>query len=369
MCMKRVLYIGGFQLPDKNAAAFRVLSNAKALRVIGFKVVFLNALIESETSEPHKTEYEGFKCLEYKRESQKEYLLKCDRIISVIKKLQIDIIIAYNYPAVALERLRKYCQKNSIKCYADATEWYIPKGNIIFRIIKGLDSEFRMRYVHPKMDGIIAISDYLYQYYKGKVNTIKVPPLVDINEKKWNIDVKKNEKGIKLIYAGSPSAQKERLDIIVNEIESYKGGVDFRLDVIGITEKQFNEIYKCKYNGEKVTFWGNMSNLEVIKMIKRANWSIIIRDNNKVVQAGFPTKISESISCGTPVIANRFSDIYDYLGNDNSIMVENVTNLCDVLKTCNKTKIAIDNTLFDYRKYLDVFDLFMNKAYTRKEKK
>ena len=39
-----ILYIGGFQLPDKNAAALRVMSNAKAFRELGYTVVFINLL-------------------------------------------------------------------------------------------------------------------------------------------------------------------------------------------------------------------------------------------------------------------------------------------------------------------------------------
>ena len=33
---KSILYLGGFELPDKNAAAQRVMANAKLLREMGF---------------------------------------------------------------------------------------------------------------------------------------------------------------------------------------------------------------------------------------------------------------------------------------------------------------------------------------------
>lgn len=36
-----ILYIGGFELPDKNAAAQRVVANAKALRDLNYNVVFI----------------------------------------------------------------------------------------------------------------------------------------------------------------------------------------------------------------------------------------------------------------------------------------------------------------------------------------
>ena len=35
-----IIYIGGFELPDKNAAAHRVLNNAKIIRELGYEVFF-----------------------------------------------------------------------------------------------------------------------------------------------------------------------------------------------------------------------------------------------------------------------------------------------------------------------------------------
>ena len=48
--------------------ALRVISNAKALRDIGYKVVFVNALSDYE-GQPRKVYYEGFLTYEYRRES------------------------------------------------------------------------------------------------------------------------------------------------------------------------------------------------------------------------------------------------------------------------------------------------------------
>ena len=39
--MKKVLYLGAFELPDKNAAAQRVISNGKLLREMGFEVTYV----------------------------------------------------------------------------------------------------------------------------------------------------------------------------------------------------------------------------------------------------------------------------------------------------------------------------------------
>lgn len=343
-------------MPDKNAAALRVMANAKAFRECGYKVVFLNALKENAPKVALWKKYEGFNCYEYKRESQKEYLLQCKRVISIIEECNAKMVVAYNYPAIALNKIRKYCEKNSVKCIADVTEWYVPTGNIFFRLIKGFDTEFRMRYVHPRMDGIIAISDYLYQYYKDKVNTIKVPPLVDLDEAKWKVSFEKKHEGIRLIYAGSPSAQKEKLNVIVDVVEKHDSSVQAHLDVVGITEEQFNAMYRCRYKGNKCSFWGRVSNTQVIKMTMEADWAIILRENNKVVKAGFPTKVVESISCGTPVIVNKFSNIEDYLDENNSIIIKDLDGLFEEIRKIDKKNNNIDRTVFEYRKMTKMFD-------------
>jgi len=60
---KTIVYIGGFELPDKNAAAHRVINNSKAFRELGYKVVFIDASKDNNTSIDilkTKKEYFGF---------------------------------------------------------------------------------------------------------------------------------------------------------------------------------------------------------------------------------------------------------------------------------------------------------------------
>ena len=355
----KILYIGGFQLPDKNAAAQRVINIAKALRDLNNEVYFLNAVKEKISS--GWTDYFNFKCYEYSKASQFRYLTNIKTIKKIIDEKYIDAVIAYNYPAIALNRLVKYCKKHGIKIFGDVTEWYVPQGNFIYRIIKSFDSNFRMKKIHLKMDGIIAISEYLYQYYKSKINnTIKIPPLVDIRDEKWQGEKMKN-KICTFVYAGNPDSQKERLDLIVKAVDSANGNTPFRLNVIGVTKEQYEHIYKIKYCGTSACFYGRMSHLDVIQQVKNADWSIIIREDNLVTRAGFPTKVVESISCGTPIISNVFSNITDYLKDCNSLIVYDISQLESVIEySINKKFINVDRSIFDYHKYLIDIGLLFN---------
>ena len=55
--MQKVLYMGGFEMPDKNAAAQRVLSVAKVFRLLGYEVVFYGITKGND----FEGEVEGFK--------------------------------------------------------------------------------------------------------------------------------------------------------------------------------------------------------------------------------------------------------------------------------------------------------------------
>lgn len=350
---KRILYIGGFELPDKNAAAQRVVGIAKGFRELGHEVVFLNSLKRYEGTESRETEYFGFKCYEYQRESTKDYLLTAKTAISMIEKIKPDAVVAYNYPAVALERIRRHCKRNGIKCYADATEWYQAVGeNVVYRVIKNLDTAYRMKVVQKKLDGVIAISRFLYDYYKDSVKTVLVPPTVDLSDEKWNIDVSKQNGIVSFVYAGVPYALKEKLDTIVSAIETVSQEQNVVLNVVGVTEQQFIELYQWTRGiPEAVYFWGRVNHLEAIRLVKSSDWAIILRDNNRVVKAGFPTKLVEAISCGTPVVVNDFSNIYEYLDNRNSIKVADVNKLTEFLSLAASETISIDNRTFDYHGY------------------
>ena len=353
----RVLYIGGFILPDKNAAAQRVVANAKALRELDHTVYFLNTI--HQKMKPQWCDYFGFACYECYRGNILKYLTSIKIIKNIIKNQKIDAVIAYNYPAIGLKKLSRYCRKHNIKIIADVTEWYVPQGNAVFRLIKNYDTNLRMKKLHVKMDGVIAISEYLYNYYKEKVFTVKIPPLVDVCDDKWNIKTEKNAEILTFIYAGSPSAQKERLDIVVENIEKISETLPVVLNVIGITEHQFNRIYKTNYCGEHVKFFGRVSNIEVVELTKQADWAVVLRDRNRVVEAGFPTKIVESITCGTPVIANKFSNIAEYLNENNSILIDSFDEFQEALFRAADKKCPFDNTCFDYHNYLvELQDLF-----------
>lgn len=352
----KVLYIGGFELPDKNAAAQRVIGIAKGLQLLGYEVVFLNSLKNCQGVPKTKKLYFGFECIEYQRENIFDYLVGAKNVLKFIGHVQPDIVIAYNYPAIALERIMRYCHRHEMLVYADATEWYQAcGGNIFYNLIKNIDTVLRMKIVHKRLDGIIAISRYLFDYYKKEVKTVLIPPTIDLADVKWQaVSQKERLSNVAFVYAGSPSAQKERLDVVVSAVENLPAAYNVQLHVVGVTKDQFVAIYGYKHNlTVRTRFWGRVLHRQAIDIVKKSDWSIILRDNNKVVEAGFPTKLVESISCGTPVIVNKFSNISDYLDKDNSIIIESWQDIDKALLCAiDRRSEMVERDLFDYRRYV-----------------
>lgn len=364
--MKKILYIGGFDLPDRNAAAHRVMANAKLLREMGFEVSFVGTsrdianapkVVDGFTNNP----------IPYPMGTRAwfHYIVTFVDIYTILEH-KPDYVIIYNFPAVASLKILKACHQRGIKVVHDLTEWECTRGMSFREFIHKCDIGLRMHYCVKKMDGVIAISRYLYDYYKKYTNTILVPPLVDLSAAKW----KRNrehviDNKIRFVYAGNAgSGTKDRLDVIVEAIGRHP---DMRLDVVGLTLEQFSVTYgHSNSNCKNIFFHGRISHEQAIEIVQTADFQLLIRDNTLKNKAGFPTKFVESMACGTPIIATLTSNLEDYLKDGvNGFIVNENHSLDDILLSITKlSHIEIDamkenckkNTTFDYHEYKSVFE-------------
>lgn len=357
-----ILYVGGFELPDKNAAAHRVLSNAKIFRELGKRVVFIGVdktlPWNSDVWTTHM-KVQGFDAysVPYPKGSKSwlKYLTDIKDYVEICEKLgNVEMMILYNFQAIAMKRLMGYCKKKGIKCCADVTEWRSAKGEgVVYRILKDGDTWYRMHVLHKKLDGLIVISRYLENYYRDCKNVVYIPVLVDCSEKKWENNYEKSSDVLKLVYAGNPG-RKDRLDKLIEGLDKVER--KYLLDVIGISKEQYlnyypehSEILKIHTD---IVFHGRMPHLETLDYVKRANYSCFFREDDRVSRAGFPTKFVEAISCGTPVITNNTSDLDEYIsGGRNSVLLNSLEPqvIAKAINNLDNVEPA-DNDLFDYKK-------------------
>lgn len=362
--MDRVLYLGGFELPDRNAAAQRVVAVAKTMRELGCQVEFVGV-----TRNPNEAglqqSVDGFRYTSVKYPANyKEWFFQITKFIpqAVIDEKKPDIVVLYNFPAVAQKRITDYCHERGIKVLVDLTEWYVTEGNNPRDLIKKWDTRKRMTDYNFRVEGVIAISRYLYDYYKDKVKTVYIPATVDLNDGKWNRSKKVEiHHPIRLVYAGSPgSGQKDKLDVLVKAVTGKTG---FELNVFGLTKEQFQENFGGEVKSENILFHGRVLHQEAIKMVCDSDFDVIIREDNLVTRAGFPVKFVEAYSCGIPVIATPSSNIKDYLkdgtngfvvdaGHSLELVLDRIAGMSDSELISIKEQ-ARELTDFDYRNYVN----------------
>lgn len=373
---KLILYIGGFELPDKNAAAHRVIANAKAFKAMDYDVALIG-ISKDQNSDieiwRNSSNY-GFQYLlkPYPRSIRDwiNHISKTREEIAFIQAHKDELlgVILYNHYVVASLKIRSICKRLNIPVYGDCTEWYSHKKSTILGMMKHLDSEIRMRVVHKTLDGVIVISRYLHEYYKDKTHTVLIPPLVDRSDEKWMIiDKDKNAKSNEefcIVYAGSPGDSKDRLDLIINAVQGCE--LNITLKIIGITKEVFQKTYpSCRVVKDKsIFFLGRLIHSEVLFHLASADYTWFLRDETRASKAGFPTKFVESITAGIPVITNKTSDIKTYAERAGGcILVDDLlpSTIESSLKYAYKNSMRVSNPLiFDYHNYLKDFSRLLS---------
>lgn len=372
---KKILYIGNFELPDKDAASLRVIGVAKALRECGNTIFLVGADRSGEKYKKqefgHDTKFivEEFDCFLRKYpDSIKKWILYDLDISDYIKIIEIvggvDVIICYNTSSLLLIRIMHYCSRHNIACTADVTEWYSVAGRgVKEKILKGIDEFFRMRVFQKKLAGLIVISSYLKHYYRNCINVVEIPPLVDISERKWEHCEKNYSEPLLLVYAGSRTPlRKDRLDYLIEAFIKISRSAE--LDIVGITKEEYLKLYPAHKDLisriKNVNFHGKISHVQALEYIKRAHYSCFFRNKERCTMAGFPTKFVESLSCGTPVLTNDTSDVGKYINGRNGKILNEIStgDICDIINNL-PLKIEVSSDIFDYRKYVRRFETWM----------
>lgn len=367
-----ILYVGPFRLPDGNAAAQRVLANAKALRDLGCEVILAETGAADGKGGPiQKLEaHEGFSCyrLPMKHRSRLEHpQVAIGQITGLIDEVGAGAVIAYNYPAAALSRLALVCHRRGMTCSADITEWYGTShiASRFGRAVKAIDTGLRMRLIHKRLDALLVISTYLEEFYaasRGPV-TVRIPPLVDTADVKWGVtDRPLTHGGLDLVFAGSIGADKERIDRLVDALPVVAKSRQIHLHVVGFTEEDYRRTYPEAEppRPDLVTFHGRLPHAEALRRVAAADYSVIIRDRTRVTEAGFPTKFVESITLGTPSLVTPHPDLSRIIADGSSGLLIDPTDLVSTLESlADNDTPRVDRSMFDYRRHEGEFRRFL----------
>ena len=383
--MSLIVYTGAFRFPCGDAASARVLNNAKILRELGYDVLFLSwgRGVEQKT----RGCYQGFRyiCTDDLCSNARfpisrlfHFFFLGHRALKIMNRPDIrpSAVIIYDAPAYFSTKMLSYCQQRTIPLISDIDEWFdnaeFPGGK--FAPPAWLNN-WNMRNLQSRIANKIVISSWLEHYYK-KNHCILLPPLIDLNELKWNRkDERSNNNCIRLIYAGTPT-HKDLLEVIISAvIKAVEAGARLELNILGINESQIESCVSVvkKRVPQFIHFLGKVPQEEVPSYYAKSDFSLLIRPVNRKMTAGFPTKFVESMGAQCPVIATEFSDISYYLKHgENGFLVEDCTeeSLCRILLrlndlSSNQLKIMKKSAYkcafesFHYYNYLDKMRSFL----------
>jgi glycosyltransferase involved in cell wall biosynthesis len=287
-------------------------------------------------------------------------------------------VVVYGGDAPLMARMLPWCRRRGVALVADVVEWYDPRQLAGGRFGPyHASTKLALRWQYPRCDGVIAISSYLENYYRDRgVLAIRVPPTLDVDA------VPPPERGpgeastpLTLLYAGTPG----RKDLLVNVIDGVARvdprGDRVRLRVLGPTHLEIARLLGRGAVPGFVEAVGRVPQTEVLRAYGDADFSVLLRESLRFTNAGFPTKVAESLATGTPVICNLTSDLGEYVhdGVEGVVSADHTAReFAHALRRAlslsasarREMRVAARRTAersFDYRRYSERLSVFLER--------
>lgn len=324
-----IAYVAPVAIPEGGAAARRIIGNAKALVCAGFDVV----IVSGQRPGPDGAEFElapHIRCVSV-NERDAEHLPKALRyaryaVMGSRSRRWLDAqaelpraVILYSGYSPYLLQFTGWARRRGVALLFDAVEWYAAPNLLAFLLSPYLwNTEFALRVLIPRLDGVVAISRALEHYYEARdVPVVRVPPLIDPDEFAPSLPLADSRGRMRLAYAGSPG-RKDLIDIVIEAVIQCDGGSGrLLLEIVGLSEDELRRrkplLRRKGVIPDCLVAHGRVSHARAMELVGRADFTVFLRHPNRVSTHGFPTKFVESLAAGTPVIANITSDLADHL--------------------------------------------------------
>lgn len=384
-----VLLFSDFGLPDSCANATRVFSFARLLREGGHRVSLLGVSYDrkqSLTGTYNGFDFEMLRAKPYYGMRAYKRVADLNRQLTVyLQQLQtenpVDAILLSDVYYDLSGVFRRFSKKYSVPLIVNAVEWY-EKDNVQFKGLTGkvnfIKNRIALRYIHKNMKNILAISSLLDEYYKTRgCNTVTVPTIVDTEAYASVARIAASDRQtVHIAYAGNPGKK----DYVLNAVRALPllteaERAQLELHFYGVTEEQLRRLGSFEHLGNVVCH-GRIPYEQVKEKIADADFTVLLRPNLRYANAGFPTKVGESMMCGTPVIANITSDLGRYIidGKTGFVCADETAESCAAAfrkalgmtdaerETMRENTLEMGKRAFDYRAYAEVMERFLQQT-------
>lgn len=379
----RAVIITENQYPCEDAGAIRQHATAKILEELGYSVIVLGY---GKPTNKKVLTYEGIEYISFRPDTKNKYVraayraTACSRMMSYLKHncKDADLILVADVFANTVRSINRYAKGKNLILIHDSVEWFSAEQ------FRKKEKEFAYKTrdeINKKLVGkgwrVMAISRYLEDHFSKKCDkTVRIPVIMDTSSIEYNDRPTSDGKKIKFAYVGGPG-KKDYLKSMVEGFEHLTKDLREKAEfhIVGVTKQQLVTVCEVSQStldelGDFLVVHGRLPHSEAVCFVREADYTLLFRDADlRYAKAGFPTKIVESLSSGTPPVCNLSSDLGMYLKDGENAFVteghspeEVKTVLERAISTSeeqrkrmrlNARKTAEEN--FDYREYTNLF--------------
>jgi glycosyltransferase involved in cell wall biosynthesis len=332
--MRRLLIISGDKYPEKSAGAVRQHMFSLMAKTLNYEpfVIGLGDSTNFEVNEFQEVPYISFRYATTSLLNRAKGILhyKSNLINFLKSNKKFDTILVVGVQLDVFFFVKKYAVEHNIKLLYDMVEWYSKEEFKFgrFAIPYIVNNGLNTKWVDQNFT-VISISSYLNNHFNNRnIKSVRVPFILDVVNARYNKNTL--EEKLVLMYAGS-IGRKDYIKEVINGLllleQQQLHGIEFRL--FGINQDQALAAglitnQQLKYLADNIKFYGRVSREVVLRNLKEADFTVLLRpEDQRYAKAGFPTKVTESLTSGTPVICNLTSDLGYYLKDgQNSMIVE-----------------------------------------------
>lgn len=307
----------------------------------------------------------------------------CNALSSYLKKHKVSFVFSDRMP-FASGKISSLAHSFGVPYIIEQCEWFDSssfKGGIFNPYYRKCMHQIKVANFKVA-DGIVAISRLFEKHY-SRLPVVRIPTILDIQQIEYSLEVN-DDKVCRLIFTGRITGRKELLKPIFEAMAKIPSCKDvLHLDIYGPNRKQVLENIaddKGLWNkvSSSVTIHGRIPQQRVEEKLREADYSIFIRPNRRSSDAGFPTKLAESMSVGTPVITNNTGDVGLYVNESTGYLLsdntsESLIKVFESLIQKSKEETRQMRMLarkkaeesFDFRCYIELFEKFISSINKR----
>ena len=390
----QIVFIGEFKIPAGDAAAIRTMSLARICRDLGYRVCVIGkGRLQEQDFDPlrqsHFSEGIEFVTMKPAPVSAAQRLRHPIRRLTLYRRaLQARnpatvraVVINACDSALHVPSVKSFCESHGIPLIADVCEWYDPRHrrrghlNPAYRVFAAV-----FHLVLPRIRNMIVVSTLLEKHFaRPGRHMIRIAAPIDVGSVPFTRDVPAQP--LVLLYAGMPG-RKDLLHEVFAGMAMLSAAererIQFRL--LGPTKAELAALLEGSSRvldelGASVVALGRVPHEQVLSELQRAHFTVLLRPNQRYANAGFPSKVAESLAAGVPVLLNFTSDLGACLGGSAAAIEIQSPTPTDVMIALRKALALTPSELaksrdaardkatqlFDYRQYSDSFAEYLRK--------